>query len=207
MTRVLIAALTSAMRVGLRTLLDGPGIEVVGETPTLDGWPESLIDIDVVVAGEASALLPPREGGNADRPRAVVFFGDEAGLVATLRQLDLDGWAVVPRDASGAELQAAVAAAAQGFVVLPPALVRELGRDELRVRHPGLDTLEEALTPRELEVLDLLSQGLANKAIAARLGITENTVKFHVASVIGKLGASGRTDAVARGLRHGLIRL
>jgi DNA-binding NarL/FixJ family response regulator len=127
--------------------------------------------------------------------------------VAALRRLPVEGWGVVSRDATGAELRAAVAAAAQGLVVLPAALVRGLGRDELGLPPPGVGALEEALTPRELEVLDLLSQGLANKAIAARLGISENTVKFHVAAVIGKLGASGRTDAVTRGLRRGLIRL
>jgi DNA-binding NarL/FixJ family response regulator len=62
----------------------------------------------------------------------------------------------------------------------------------------------EALTPRELDVLDLLAQGLSNKAIAARLAISDQTVKFHVASICGKLGAANRTDAVRRAIRHGL---
>jgi two-component system, NarL family, nitrate/nitrite response regulator NarL len=65
----------------------------------------------------------------------------------------------------------------------------------------------EALTPRELEVLDALAGGLSNKAIAARLGITEHTVKFHVAAICGKLGAENRTDAVRRGVRLGLVAL
>jgi DNA-binding NarL/FixJ family response regulator len=69
------------------------------------------------------------------------------------------------------------------------------------------DAFEEPLTPREIEVLDLLAEGLANKAIAARLGISDQTVKFHVASISGKLGAANRTDAVRRGLRRGLITL
>jgi DNA-binding NarL/FixJ family response regulator len=207
MTRVLIVALTSATRVGIRTLLDGAGVEIVGETPTIDDWPGSLAGVEVVVAGEVPALPPPGVRGHADPPRAVVVFGDEAGMVTTLRGLQLEGWGVVSRDATGAELRAAVGAAAQGLVVLPAALVRELGRDPLQVTHRGVDALEEPLTPRELEVLDLMSQGLANKAIGARLGVTENTVKFHVTAVIGKLGASSRTDAVTRGLRRGLIQL
>jgi DNA-binding CsgD family transcriptional regulator len=65
----------------------------------------------------------------------------------------------------------------------------------------------EPLTPREIEVLELLAEGLANKAIAARLGISDQTVKFHVSSIYGKLGAANRTDAVRRAVRRGLIAL
>jgi DNA-binding NarL/FixJ family response regulator len=69
-----------------------------------------------------------------------------------------------------------------------------------------LDTLSgEPLTPREIEVLELLAEGLANKAIAARLGISDQTVKFHVSSICSKLPAANRTDAVRRAIRRGLI--
>jgi DNA-binding NarL/FixJ family response regulator len=67
--------------------------------------------------------------------------------------------------------------------------------------------LEEHLTPRELEVLEVLAEGLSNRAIAQRLSISEHTVKFHVASIFAKLGAENRTDAVLRGVRQGLITL
>jgi DNA-binding NarL/FixJ family response regulator len=63
----------------------------------------------------------------------------------------------------------------------------------------------EALTPRELEVLNLLAEGLPNKAIAGRLDISDQTVKFHVAAIYGKLGAANRTDAVRRAVRRGLV--
>jgi DNA-binding NarL/FixJ family response regulator len=66
---------------------------------------------------------------------------------------------------------------------------------------------EETLTPRETQVLELLAEGLPNRAIAERLGISDQTVKFHVASISGKLGASNRTDAVRRAVRRGLITL
>ena len=69
------------------------------------------------------------------------------------------------------------------------------------------DEIEEPLTPREVEVVELLAEGLSNKAIAARLGISDQTVKFHVASISGKLGAANRTDAVRRAVRRGLISL
>ena len=67
------------------------------------------------------------------------------------------------------------------------------------------DALYEPLTAREIEVLELLAEGLSNKAIAARLDISDQTVKFHVASICGKLGAANRTDAVRRAIRQGLI--
>jgi len=66
---------------------------------------------------------------------------------------------------------------------------------------------DEPLTSREVQVLELLAEGLPNKAIAARLGISDQTVKFHVASIAGKLGAANRTDAVRRAVRRGLITL
>jgi DNA-binding CsgD family transcriptional regulator len=73
------------------------------------------------------------------------------------------------------------------------------GRDE--------EAIDEPLTPREIQVLELLAEGLPNKAIAGRLGISDQTVKFHVASLSGKLGATNRTDAVRRAVRRGLIAL
>jgi len=66
---------------------------------------------------------------------------------------------------------------------------------------------EEPLTAREVEVLELLAEGLPNKSIATRLGISDQTVKFHVASICGKLGAANRTDAVRRAVRRGLVSL
>ncbi len=69
------------------------------------------------------------------------------------------------------------------------------------------DAPQEPLTPREVEVIELLAEGLPNKTIAARLGISDQTVKFHVASIYGKLGAANRTDAVRRAVRRGLITL
>ena len=66
---------------------------------------------------------------------------------------------------------------------------------------------EEPLTPREIQVLELVAEGLSNKGIASRLDISDQTVKFHVSSICGKLGAANRTDAVRRALRRGLITL
>ena len=72
---------------------------------------------------------------------------------------------------------------------------------------PDARAFDEPLTPREVEVLELLAEGLANKAIAARLHISDQTVKFHASSISSKLGAANRTDAVRRAVRRGLITL
>jgi two-component system, NarL family, response regulator YdfI len=80
--------------------------------------------------------------------------------------------------------------------------------DAVLVARPARDRsgdVEEPLTPREVEVLELLSEGLPNKGIAERLDISDQTVKFHVASICGKLGAANRTDAVRRAVRRGLV--
>jgi len=84
-----------------------------------------------------------------------------------------------------------------------------LRNNDMRLPFTGRldDDFEEPLTPREIDVLELLAEGLTNKAIAVRLGISDQTVKFHVASICGKLGAANRTDAVRRAVRRGLIAL
>jgi two-component system, NarL family, response regulator YdfI len=123
-------------------------------------------------------------------------------LVGTSRQRQalrthLEGAAdVVAEFDSLAEAQNSAFAA---DALLLPATALAPVRDEL--------TAIEPLTPRELEVLELVTEGLANKAIAERLGISDQTVKFHIASILGKLGASNRTDAVRRAVRMGLVTL
>ena len=72
---------------------------------------------------------------------------------------------------------------------------------------PGDTPAPETMTPREIQVLELVAEGLPNKVIAERLGISDQTVKFHIGSISGKLGASNRTDAVRRAVRRGLITL
>ena len=95
------------------------------------------------------------------------------------------------------------------FPSLAAARASEIDVDALVVASEGnpsaAEGFEEPLTPREVQVLERLAEGLPNKAIAARLGISAQTVKFHVASISGKLGAANRTDAVRRAARRGLI--
>jgi two-component system, NarL family, response regulator YdfI len=116
--------------------------------------------------------------------------------------------AVLPRNITSTEIAAAVEAVAAGLYVFHPSDIDSIPA----LRPPQSETVPELgepivehLTPREIEVLQLLSAGLGNKEIAARLNISEHTAKFHVASIMGKLGAATRTEAVTLGIRHGLV--
>ena len=97
------------------------------------------------------------------------------------------------------------------FDSLAAARVAEVDSDAILIAPDAVpsdeDGFDEPLTPREVQVLELLAEGLPNKAIAARLHISDQTVKFHVSSISGKLGAKNRTDAVRRAVRRGLITL
>jgi two-component system nitrate/nitrite response regulator NarL len=204
MIRVFVAGPTVAMRLALCARLDGPGIVVVGDGPTLDGAPT---DVDVLVLGDADRL-PMSAGALPDTgARAVVALTDDDRPARALRGMLLRGWAIVSREASAAELRAATTAAAQGFAVLPAAVATRLLPERVPLSDGGLAESPESLTPREREVLELLAHGLSNRQIGERLGISEHTAKFHVASLCGKLGAVSRTEAVSRGVRRGLLTL
>jgi DNA-binding NarL/FixJ family response regulator len=105
------------------------------------------------------------------------------------------------QDATPAQIVAAVYAAAAGLIVMPA----EEGMAFLP--HSPVEELAEALTPREMDVLEMLAEGLSNKMIAHRLSISDHTAKFHVNSILAKLNAGTRTEAVTRGIRLGLIKL
>lgn len=204
MIRVFVAAPTAAARLGLRARLDHPDVEVVGEGATL---PAGRARVDVVVLDGAGMLLGPAAAMAEDGLPPVVALADDDRLARVIGALPLRGWAIVGREASAAELRAAVLAAAEGLVAVPASRAGRIlgGPGEPAARDP--EALPEPLTAREREVLELLGQGLSNRRIAERLLISEHTAKFHVASVLGKLGASTRTEAVSRGVRRGLITL
>ncbi len=206
MIHVIVVAPTAIMRAGLRTTLTTADMQVVGEASVPDEVINEGIDV-IVVADEM--LLEDVGHAVADNTEIalVVLAGSDDRPVLALRRLSLRGWSIVPLDATPAQLQASVMAAAQGLVALPTALAERLQEQRSVVQALQLEAPDESLTAREREVLELLSQGLPNKLIARRLQISEHTVKFHVSSLSAKLGASSRTDAVSRGIRRGLITL
>jgi DNA-binding NarL/FixJ family response regulator len=111
--------------------------------------------------------------------------------------------AILSREVTREELRVAILAAESGLVLLHPSSAQMLTRHSLAQNDSS--EFMETLTAREQEVLHLVSEGLGNKAIAGRLDISEHTVKFHISSILGKLGAGSRTEAVRQGIRKGLI--
>ncbi len=207
MVRVLVVSPYPTVRAGLRALLLVSGeVDVVGEAEGAhelgDPWP---VRPDVVLVDDAGgpAVLETLEARAPEL--GIVLLSDEPTL-------DRDGRRSAPRgylthDASAEELVSAVQAVAQGLTVVDPALVPGLLGAGSSARAGSNTRVEEALTPRELEVLQLLAAGLPNKTIALRLGISEHTAKFHVSSVLAKLGAASRTEAVTTAARQGLLLL
>lgn len=109
--------------------------------------------------------------------------------------------AVLSPDANPSEIVAAICSAAAGLFTLQQSAIELIASDP----RPTPAALEEALSPRELEVLAMLAEGLSNKLIAHKLAISEHTVKFHVTQIMAKLHAASRTDAVMQGIRRGLV--
>jgi DNA-binding NarL/FixJ family response regulator len=113
-------------------------------------------------------------------------------------------WGILPLEAPAEQFEAAIQAVAAGLSVGMPSAFSSLPADFDR---EPLDPLIDPLTGREMEVLQMLGQGKANKQIALELAISEHTVKFHVSSIYTKLGTSNRMEAVRVGVRQGLITL
>jgi len=211
--RVLIVADDPLARTGLAALLsDQPGCVIVGQiaedaglTSALDVYrPEVILWDSGWDPMPTAASSPPsleRLAELADAVPPVVALVPDETYAVEAQMAGARG--LLPRDSSAERLVAALTAAAWDLIVLDPSLAAPL----LGTRDSSSPALVEDLTPRELEVLGLLAEGLPNKAIALRLGISEHTVKFHVNAVLGKLGAQSRTEAVVRATRLGLILL
>ncbi len=211
---VLVVGEDALARAGVAALLAGEaGVRVVGQVDPAEAavaieseGPEAVLWDLGPHPGEGleQALdllnllgLPDGEDGG---PPVLVLLPGESG-VAEVLAAGVRG--VLFRDAPGGRIAAALLAMTAGLVVVEEALAAQLARP----REPARVPLAEPLTPREQEVLGLLSEGLTNRRIAERLGVSEHTAKFHVNAIVGKLGAQSRTDAVVRGARLGLVLL
>jgi DNA-binding NarL/FixJ family response regulator len=179
------------------------GIEVLG--------PVTLSTLHAAGASHREADVCLFIGGQ-DHRRTMEALGDLDDIDAPVLLVSPPGFdganvlgagvrGVLPHDVGVAALDAAVRAVASGLVVLDPALPAA-GRSSGGLGGGGL---VEELTARETEVVQLLAEGLSNKEIARRLGVSEHTVKSHVDAILGKLGAHSRTEAVTRAARSGLI--
>ncbi len=151
------------------------------------------------------SAISPAEGANGDPVPVVLLTGDPQPAW-TLESARLGVRAMLPRDVSPAEILAAVEAAASGLAVIHPQDLDAM-LSSTAVAPAQAVAESTTLTARELEVLRMMAEGAANKIIAWKLGISEHTVKFHVASILARLGASSRTEAVTSAIRKGLVLL
>ena len=194
MISVLAAAASLVVRAGLRTLVEQmPGCEVAGSAGS-DTLAERALELhpDVVlwhVAPEEDAAATLQDM----RHQPVVLLT----AASALEMIRAGARGVLPPHASEAQIAAALHAAAADLVILTPESITNPV-----AAHPA-----SGLTARETEVLRMIAEGLANKEIAYRLGISEHTVKFHVSALLGKLGAGSRAEAIGLGIRQGAIML
>jgi NarL family two-component system response regulator YdfI len=212
--RVFIVAASPLARSGLQQLLASPEIEIVGSAVDLDSAsgllsePEAEPDVIVVDASrDSGAVVATISGGpsdiGADIPIVVLESADNGAGSDLLRQ---GARAVLPATVSPAEMIAALRAVTSGLIVLHPLTIAALPHAAINTSRTT-EELVEPLTKREKEVLQMLAAGLGNKEIAAKLNISDHTAKFHVGSILGKLGVSTRAEAVAMGIRRGFVLL
>lgn len=176
-----------ALRAGLRALLStDTSIKVVAAPDVLEEDDEA----DVIITSASRVPF-------AETSMPILYLSDEHPSLTEMQRAHRV-WGILPTDSAPDELIAAIHALAQGLVVGAPGLLFESDNASVE-RGP--------LTDRESEVLGLVAKGLANKQIAAALGISEHTVKFHVSSIYTKLNVTNRTEAVRAGLRGGWVAL
>jgi two-component system nitrate/nitrite response regulator NarL len=211
--RILVIADDPLARAGLAALLaEQPGCAVVGRASGLDDLP-ALVEVyrpNVLLwdmSWQPDSAIERLSTLIESTPPVAVLLPDE-GRVAEVWATGAR--AILRRDADPGQVAAALRALTQGLGVVDgsfaAALARPAGLPTLRPwEDPRTDPLIEELTARELAVLRLVADGLPNKTIAAKLGISEHTVKFHVNAIFGKLGVASRTEAVVRATRLGLI--
>jgi len=210
--RVFLIAASPLARAALQNRLKPHDVKIVGSAAHIDAVDGQLSDTQPqVLLVDASAEQPETMIGSltdsdlaAEIPTVVLAEPGSSAVAAQALHAGIR--AVLPSGLPTDQLAAALQAVASGLVVLHPAEVQAA----LPVAAPAsqpLAELPEPLTRREREVLQMLAAGLANKEIAARLNISEHTAKFHVAAILGKLGAATRTEAVALGIRRGLVLL
>jgi DNA-binding NarL/FixJ family response regulator len=223
--RVLVIAATSARRTHLAAVISRAvrGVNVICDSQiSPEKFADSKADIlvaDLDTPASASAMLAfLQDAPSSAGAIALIDDPDPAWVRSALRA---SVHAVISRDANSQDMQMALQAAEAGFILLHPTSVHGLLQnnaiDEMRDIHgedmdyenlPREDIVEELtedLTARESEVLRLVSMGLGNREIAARLAISEHTAKFHISSILGKLHPASRTEAVSLGIRKGLI--
>jgi DNA-binding NarL/FixJ family response regulator len=199
--RIGLAAPNLPLRLGLRSLLTAEDFFLAGEFATLESACAAADQMDLLVLVPSSAAELEALPGTQSPP--ILLLTDDPQPAQTLATQP-QAWGMLPLNASEAELHAALRALSEGLFVGAPALLKGFWRPTAR---PFAENLPETepLSARELEVLQKMARGLANKQIAVALNLSEHTVKFHLSAIYAKLGVASRTEAVSVGTKLGLI--
>lgn len=198
--RVLIVAGNPLAQIGLGTMLNRVGgVAVIGQvSPGADLSAEIETRSPEVIIWDLESSAALEQIGAVTGSALILALVPDTNSAAEAWSAGARG--VLPRSAAAEMITAAAAAVSQGLAVFDPTLASTL--------FPArVDTLTEELTGREREVLGLVAEGLPNKVIAAHLGISENTVKYHVNAIMSKLGVQSRTEAVVKAVRMGFLLL
>ncbi len=212
MIRVFLIAASPLAHGALQNRLKARNVKIVGAAANIEAVGAQLSDAQAQVVLVDSSGEPPETIvealADSDLPAEIptVILAEPGSPSVSAQALQAGIRAVLPSEISTDQLAAALQAAAAGLVVLQPVEIPAAFPAPAPASQP-LAELPEPLTRREREVLQMLAAGLANKEIAARLNISDHTAKFHVAAILGKLGAATRTEAVALGIRRGLVLL
>ena len=201
MIRTIVSASSELARTGLAAVVRGDArLALVAETA-----PEGLER--VVDAFDPDVVLETRDGMQSTSlvPSVALVDDPRAAWENDASAFERGARAILGRDAEPSEIVAAIVAVAGGLIAVQPRAFAGASLNAALSQGRKPDT--ERLTTREIDVLGELARGVANKTIAGRLGISEHTVKFHVASIFSKLGVASRTEAVTQGVRLGLIML
>ncbi len=206
--RVVVIAVSPVIRMGLSAMLDdNPKLAVVESGVDLDSLTSKIEQL------QPDVVLYDWNGNDYETitqqlVSATIILTDELEDINLGTVLAAGVKGILPQDSEESEIIAAIEAVASGLVVLHPEIVDNLGlhKETNLQKKSDLDSIQ-TLTPREIEILQMLTRGLSNKAIAQQLHISDHTVKFHVSSIFQKLNISTRTEAVAVGVRLGLIML
>ena len=201
MIRTIVSASSELARAGLAAVVRGDArLALVGEAA-----PADLARI--VDALDPDVVLEQRDGGDGSSyaPSVALVDDPRAAWESDVLAFERGARAILARDADPREIVAAIVAVAAGLIAVQPRAFATSGSVAPLDGNPARTI--ERLTPREVDVLEELARGVPNKTIAGRLNISEHTVKFHVASIFAKLGVASRTEAVAQGVRLGLIML
>jgi DNA-binding NarL/FixJ family response regulator len=198
-----LAAASTVRRAGLEALVKkAPLLQLAGSLHN------ALAVAQYAAQLQPDVVLLDLESETPTRAAAfpIVALIDEPSADWTAHALRSGVKAILPRDSGMEEILAAIQAAHAGLVLLDADVTQNLASRIPALSAQPAPALDD-LTPREIEVLRMLAEGLGNREMAARLGISDHTVKFHISSILDKLGAATRTEAVTMGIRMGIILL